>query len=104
MHGSRPMESTPRWIAVTVGAAVLALGACTATGPTQARGEPALRFSSPADNGSASREERGDPVRVRRDAYGRPIHFRAVPLDRHGVARDVGTEIGKAHTRTPRHH
>ncbi|HEY9540352.1 MAG TPA: hypothetical protein VIR05_01805 [Luteimonas sp.] len=73
---------------------MLALGACTATGPTQARGEPELRFSSPADNRSASRDERGDPVRVRRDAYGRPIHFREVPLDRHGVARDAGTGQG----------
>src|SRR3546814_12130610 len=94
MHGSRPMESTPRWIAVAVGVAVLALGACTATGPTQARGEPELRFSSPADNRSASRDERGDPVRVRRDAYGRPIHFREVPLDRHGLARHAGTGQG----------
>src|SRR3546814_16595373 len=42
----------------------------------------------------SSRDERGDPVRVRRDAYGRPIHFSEVPLDRPGVARDVGTGQG----------
>jgi hypothetical protein len=93
------MESTPRWMAAAVGAAALALGACSATGPTQARSEPTLRFTHPADTGSESRDGRGAPARVRRDAYGRPIHFREIPLDRHGAARDVqgarcGSQVG----------
>lgn len=83
------MESTPRWMVVAMGAATLALGACSAAGPMQARSEPTLRFSSPADNGSESRDEHCAPARVRRDAYGRPIYFREIPLDRHGVARDA---------------
>lgn len=80
------MGSTSRWIVVAVGAAALALGACSATGPTQARGEPTLRFSNPADSGSQGCD---DPARVRRDAYGRPIYFREIPLDRHGAVRDA---------------
>src|SRR3546814_3171759 len=94
MHGSRPMESTPRWIAVAVGVAVLALGACTATGPTQARGEPELRFSSPPDNGNASRDERGEPVRVRLVAFGRRIRFREVSLEPNGASRQAGHWTG----------
>src|SRR3546814_19834989 len=90
MTGGGLMESTAGGVAVNGGVAVLSLGACTETGLTKAGGEPALRFSSPADNGSASRDERGDPVRVRRDAYGRPIQFREVPLDPPGVARGSG--------------
>ncbi|MFC3714716.1 hypothetical protein ACFONC_00905 [Luteimonas soli] len=91
------MESTPRWMAAAVGAAALALGACSATGPTQARSEPTLRFTHPADTASGSRDGHDAPARVRRDAYGRPIHFREIPLDRHGTAvRDAGTGQGAA--------
>ena len=88
------MESTPRWMIVAMSATTLALGACSAPGPTQARGEPALRFSSPAESGSESRDAHGDPARVRRDAYGRPIHFREIPLDRHGATGNTGTAQG----------
>lgn len=87
------MESTLRWIAVAVGAAALALGACSATGPART-GEPELRFSSPADGGSERRGEHDAPARVRRDAHGRPIHFREIRLDRHGAARDTGAADG----------
>ena len=80
------MESTPAWIAV-LGAAMLALGGCATTGPAQVRDEPALGFSGPVDAGSESRDERGATSRVRRDAYGRPIHFREIRLDRHGARR-----------------
>lgn len=88
------MESTPRWIAVTVGAAALALGACSTTGPARTGG-PELRFSSPA---SGRCEGRGahDAARVRRDAHGRPIHFREIRMDRHGVVRDTSRGQGVA--------
>lgn len=95
------MESTPRWIAVAVGVAMLVLGACSATGPTQARGEPVLRFSGPADHQGEGRDEHGAPARVRRDAHGRPIYFREIPLDRPGPAGDVhGTRRGNQGVRT----
>lgn len=84
------MGSTPRWMVVAIAAAMLTLGACSTTGPMQARGEPALRFSSPADAGSESRDDHDGPDRVRRDAHGRPIYFREVPFDRHGDPLEAG--------------
>src|SRR3546814_20364472 len=82
MHGSRPMESTPRWIAVAVGVAVLALGACTATGPPPARGEPALPISSPADTGNANPDAHGGPARLHCNTNGQTLPFRDAPLAR----------------------
>ena len=93
MHRDRLMESTRRWTVVALGAATLALGACSATGTTtRARGEPALRFSSPAESVCESRGAHRVPARVRQDAYGRPIHFREIPLDRHGAPKARNTQ------------
>jgi len=69
----------------------LALGACSTNGPVP-RDEPALRFSSPEGTGNEGRDTNEGSARVRRDAHGRPIYFREVPLDRHGKAWGVGVE------------
>lgn len=89
------MESMRRWITVALGTAALTLCACTAPGSTQARGEPTLRFSGPADAGSEGRGSHDGPDRVRRDAHGRPIYFREVPLDRHGDPLEAGAGRGE---------
>jgi len=66
-------------------AALLSLSACA--GAPAADDGPTLRFVPPP--GGAACVEADAPARVRRDAYGRPIHFREQRLDRHGVMRDV---------------
>lgn len=81
------MESIRPWVAVAIFAA--ALGACSTNGPVP-RDEPALHFSSPVDAGDEGRDAGEGPVRARRDAHGRPIYFREVPLNRHGADRDAG--------------
>lgn len=75
-------------------ALLLVLSACSATDPARVRdGQPAAAFpnSRPVEDGH--RNDR-PPARVRRDAYGRPIRFREIRLDRHGAAHCAGGDCG----------
>jgi len=79
------MDAGLRRGACIVMAGMLSLSACAGAPP--ADDGPTVRFVQPRDDGM--RAETDTRPRVRRDAYGRPIHFREQRLDRHGVMRDV---------------
>jgi len=78
------MGMTPRGCACLAVVALLALSACAGARPSRGE-EPALRFVQPHEGDGRAAAE----ARVRRDAYGRRIHFREQRLDKHGVMRDV---------------
>jgi hypothetical protein len=70
--------------------ALLLVSACGSVGPAQVRGsQPTIAFSRPAGTAEDARRDDRPPAHVRRDAYGRRIYFREVPLDRHR-ARQCG--------------
>jgi hypothetical protein len=79
-----------------VAALLLLLSACSATGPARpGDGQPTAAFSTRGLEDGQRQDAHGNdrpPARVRRDAYGRPIHFREIRLDRHGKAHCVGDD------------
>lgn len=79
------MDASLRQCACVAMVGMLSLSACAAAPP--ANEGPTVRFVQP--RGDGVRAEAVAPARVRRDGYGRPIHFREQRLDHHGVMRDV---------------
>jgi len=94
------MASNRSGVAAAGLAALLLVSACGSTGPAQVRdGQPTIAFSRSADAAEDARRDGRPPAHVRRDAHGRPIYFREVPLDRHRARQCGDGRCGKVEDR-----
>lgn len=77
--------------------AILALTACHAGGavqPGHTAAQPVPAFGTSSATPGREHRDESLPLRIRRDGYGRPIHFHEVPMDPHRAAAcgDEGCE------------